>query len=159
MLRILRILRNLLLKMKKYICGLVLAGSLFSSGCDGADALQKRNEEYQKGKEGVVIQESGSIIDRQKYLEQSPQGFLSNETVRLGSSTYAFKFKTSEGETYSISIADPSGTWMEGLALAIEPGCKVRVRPNNRYTHSVQPLKKIDVVWAEDVTLLENQGN
>ncbi|MBI5804090.1 hypothetical protein HY450_02505 [Candidatus Pacearchaeota archaeon] len=130
--------------MRKNISGLALAGCLLFGGC-------VEDEQKPRYIEGVVLEESGTVVQRQRVIEESSGALFGNESVKVGNPTYAIKFKSDEGKIYNLSVW-ATDNFLEALALAIEKDTKIKVE-NDSYSLE-GPLRRVDVVKWDKIEVL-----
>lgn len=108
---------------KQTLGAIVLAGAIGLTGCD-----KPKEPEYING---VVLKESGTIVDRQEIIERSEGALFGNDSVRFGDPTYAIQFKADDGKVYTFAVRESYQKKLEALNLAIEEGTRIRMSGQN----------------------------
>jgi len=135
------------MSIRKTLCTLVAAAVIGLSGCE----KEKEEEEYIYG---TVLEESGTIVDRQKLIERSDGALFGNDSISFGDPTYAIKFKADNDKIYFFQVIRYKER-LEALNLAIEPGTRIKI-PKVRFTHweglrgSVGSVKDYDLYVLTD---------
>ncbi len=110
---------------KKTLGMIVLAGAIGLSGCD-----DKPQQEYISG---TVLKEAGTIIDRQKIIENSKDSSFGNTSINFGKPTYVIQFKVDDGKVYTFAVKESDQNKLDALNLAIEEGTRIRINKWNFY--------------------------
>lgn len=92
----------------------------------------------------TVIEESGTIVERQKIIEASRGAIFGNESVRFGDPTYAIKFKTDKGNVYTFTVNESYQKKLEALNLAIQPGTHISIAKGDFYRNLNGTVGSID---------------
>jgi len=120
---------------KFLVSGLVLAGL---AGCNSYT-------------EGRVVEEKGNLVtDR---LNKVPEGFIANETVKLGKQSYILTVSTNEG-VYRMSVTENAAKPLDVLSDSLGPGDKVKFKTQHE-GKSVFGEDRIGYNKSNWITLLE----
>lgn len=132
------------MKLRHILSSVALTGVLASSvGCGSPSESSYI--------EGIVTEEYGTIVDRQKALEASEEALFGNDSVRIFDPTYGVKYRnTADGQIYDLGIVADADT-LETFNSAIEPGTRIRVRSRaiDRSSYGTA-----SVVYARNVGIL-----
>ncbi len=129
---------------KKLTLGfLALAGTIgLSAGCGGETIYVN----------GTVVNEFGSIVDRQKAIQSSSGALFGNESIKIGS-TYGVQFKAEDGKVYTMGIVS-SSSMLETLNMAIEKGTKFRIEKHDFDLRFEGP---VGCVYSSEIEILPNE--
>ena len=108
---------------KQTLRAIVLAGAIGLSGCDNKPGCDNKSLDV----DGIVLKESGTIVDRQEIIGRSEGALFGNDSVRFGDPTYAIKFKADDGKVYTFAVIESYQRKLEALNLAIEEGTRIRM--------------------------------
>ena len=138
------------MSIRKTLCTLVAAAVIGLSGCE-------KEEEEEKYIYGTVLEESGTIVDRQKLIERSEGALFGNDFVSFGDPTYAIKFKADNDKIYFFHVKRYYGSGrLEALNMAIEPGTRIKI-PKVRFTHSYGLRGNVGTIHDSDLYVLTDQ--
>jgi len=99
--------------------------------------------------EGVVVGESGTIVDGQGIFERSENALFGNESIRFRAPTYVIRFKVDEGlysdeKVYTFAVKETGQSKLEALSLAIEKGTRIRMTKSDFNKHLKGIVGQID---------------
>ncbi len=129
-----------MMSLHKRIAQFGLAAVLTFAGCSD------------KPLEGKVVEEAGTIIERQAIFflpEQSEKKEYSIK-VKFENPTYAIKFETANGTTYTFQIEETYNPRLEALNLAIQKGTKVKI--NGDYIENIRGT--VGTIAADQIEVL-----
>ena len=93
---------------------------------------------------GTVLKESGSIVDRVNFVQNSKKGLFIEPT-------YALQIRADNETIYTFSVEDARGK-LEALNLAIEEGTRIQIYTPRFYDNLSGTVSKI---YDEDIAVLE----
>jgi len=106
---------------------------------------------------GTVIEESGTIVDRQKVIERSEGALFGNGSVKFGDPTYAIKIKADDGNIYTLAVKESLfEKKLEALNLRIEEGTRVDI-PIKAFTDKHGLIRKVGSTYASDVYITDRK--
>ncbi len=114
---------------------------------------------------GIVLAESGTIVDQQQIIERSEGAIFGNDSILFADPTYAIQFKGDDGLIYTVGIepsgalglalpkGDPEiGTQLGALNLAIHVGTRIKIDKNFAGLYS-----SVDTIRYCDLIVLPHQ--
>lgn len=128
----------------------------------GAIGCKERASQYSpvEGRDyitGTVVEEAGTIVDRQRSIVTSSGARFGNESVRFGEPTYALTMEDDSGKTYTFFVdytpQKNKGDFLEGLNLAINKGTRIRVKAG--FLNRLPRSDAITKVWSDDIYLVK----
>jgi len=123
-------------KLEKIVAGLAVVAIL------GVTIYNLKRDESNDYIYGTVIEEAGTIVDRQKAIERSEGALFGNDSVKFGNPTYAIKIKADDEKIYTLAVRESYRGKLEALNLAVNPGTRVKVHKSAwGYNHKVGSIR------------------